>query len=73
MYFNTRGQLLAVCILIHAANCAVSVNRIYRVYLRGHLHAANSSPRVQSLYTWRKTIFFVVKGNMFVCHAGGNI
>jgi hypothetical protein len=46
MYNNTRGQLVAR-ILIHAANCAVSVNRIHRVYLRGHLHAANSSPRVQ--------------------------
>jgi len=52
VYNNTRGQL-AVCIKIHAANCAVSVNRIYRVYVRDHLHAANSSPRVQWPYTWR--------------------
>jgi len=47
VYNNTRGQQLAARIKIHAANCAVSLNRIYRVYLRGHLHAANSSPRVQ--------------------------
>jgi len=37
----------------HVANCAVSVNRIHHVYLRGHLHVANSSPRVQWPYTWR--------------------
>jgi hypothetical protein len=47
VYNNTRGQLLAARIKIHAANCAVSVNRIHCVYLRGHLHAANSSSRVQ--------------------------
>jgi hypothetical protein len=46
VYFNTRGQL-AARIKIHAANCAVSHNRVGRVYLRGDLHAANSSPRVQ--------------------------
>jgi hypothetical protein len=37
----------AARIKIHAANCAVSLNRVGRVYLRGDLHAANSSPRVQ--------------------------
>jgi hypothetical protein len=47
VYYYTRGQLLAARIKIHAANCAISVKWIHRVYLRGHLHVANSLPRVQ--------------------------
>jgi hypothetical protein len=54
-----------MCIKIHVAKCAFSDTRIHHVFSHGHLHVANSSPRVQWPYTWRnasgeKQFFFTI-------------